>query len=327
MSRWQIKHTFQYIHAPPLMNAPSLLFTVFTPSYNRANTLHRVYESLMAQTFEDFEWLIVDDGSNDGTENLVRSWQNSKETWFPIRYIWQENQHKKAAHNRGVKEAKGKLFLTLDSDDRCLPEALERFAHHWEAIPENQKHEFSAVTALCKDENGTIIGDPFPAEWIDSDSLEIRYKFKISGEKWGFHRTEVLKQFLFPENIKGLVPEGVVWNQVARKYKTRFVNEALRIYCQNEDGNAEQLSSLIDPKLNAPGHAYWKWSILSYEISYFNFKPVMFFLEAARLTRFSLHCQADERPNYWPCSFFGKLLTIGMAPMGVCWWLADKLRH
>ena len=46
-------------------------FTVFTPTYNRAHTLHRVYESLNAQTFRDFEWLIVDDGSNDGTAELV----------------------------------------------------------------------------------------------------------------------------------------------------------------------------------------------------------------------------------------------------------------
>ena len=55
------------------MSAP--LFTVYTPTYNRAHTLHRCYESLKVQTFRDFEWLIVDDGSTDGTAELVAGWQ------------------------------------------------------------------------------------------------------------------------------------------------------------------------------------------------------------------------------------------------------------
>ncbi|MCE2923619.1 MAG: glycosyltransferase family 2 protein, partial [Roseomonas sp.] len=65
------------------------LFTVFTPSYNRAHTIHRVYESLQQQTFRDFEWLVVDDGSTDNTKSIVEAWK--KEAPFPIRYVWQEN--------------------------------------------------------------------------------------------------------------------------------------------------------------------------------------------------------------------------------------------
>jgi glycosyltransferase involved in cell wall biosynthesis len=91
------------------------LFTVFTPSYNRARTLPRVYESLQRQTLRNFEWLVMDDGSTDDTRQLVTRWQ--AESNFPIRYIFQENQGKPAAFNHGVQEARGKLFLTLDSDD------------------------------------------------------------------------------------------------------------------------------------------------------------------------------------------------------------------
>ena len=91
------------------------LFTVFTPTFNRAHTLGRVYASLRAQTYTDFEWLIVDDGSTDGTEELVRGWM--AEAPFPLRYLTQVHGHKKAAFNRGVREANGELFVALDSDD------------------------------------------------------------------------------------------------------------------------------------------------------------------------------------------------------------------
>ena len=104
------------------------IFTVFTPTYNRAHTLSRVYKSLADQTFKNFEWLIVDDGSTDGTKVLIEKW--TEEASFPIRYFYQENQGKHIAHNLGVKKARGELFLSLDSDDTCVPEALERFNYH-----------------------------------------------------------------------------------------------------------------------------------------------------------------------------------------------------
>ena len=63
--------------------------TVFTPAYNRAHTLRRAFNSLKAQTCKDFEWLIIDDGSTDGTSELVERLQ--EEADFPIRYYWKEN--------------------------------------------------------------------------------------------------------------------------------------------------------------------------------------------------------------------------------------------
>ena len=204
-------------------------FTVFTPSFNRAHTLPRVYESLKSQTFRDFEWLVVDDGSNDGTRELVGRWQH--EALFPIRYLYQENQGKHVAFNKGVQEAQGELFLPLDSDDACIPRALERFKYHWDSIPSTQKERFSAVTALCQDHDGMLVGKRFPRDILDSDSVELVFKYKIKGEKWGFQRTDVLKQFPFPivPEVK-YVSESVVWLALSRTFKTRVVNEMLRIY-------------------------------------------------------------------------------------------------
>ncbi len=64
-------------------------FTVFTPTFDRATTLERLRTSLEAQTFRDFEWLIVDDGSSDGTEELVRGWMGTSD--LDIGYVRQEN--------------------------------------------------------------------------------------------------------------------------------------------------------------------------------------------------------------------------------------------
>jgi glycosyltransferase involved in cell wall biosynthesis len=303
----------------------SFLFTVFTPTYNREKVLHRVYQSLLEQRFRDFEWLIIDDGSTDRTKELVEVWQKDKATWFPIRYIWQKNQHKKSAHNHGVKEARGTLFLPLDSDDYCTPEALERFSYHWFAIPASERDKFSAVTALCADESGVIVGDRFTEkEWLDSDSLELRYRFGITGEKWGFQRVDVLKKFLFPENISGHVPESVVWSQIARQFKTRFINEVLRIYCQDSTGDVQQITNEGDIKRNAAGHFFWKQCILSNDIIYFRYRPLSFILDAARLTRFYLHTPKQYHATYWPSSILGKLLTFVMLPIGVIWWLYES---
>jgi glycosyltransferase involved in cell wall biosynthesis len=210
-------------------------FTVFTPTYNRVQTLPGVFACLQAQTFQDFEWLIVDDGSTDGTGALVQRWQKVAE--FPIRYFWQENGGKHRAFNRGVREALGELFLTLDSDDKCLPRALERLWSHWQGIPEGQRHSFSAVTALCVDSRGVVIGDRFPSDILDADSLSCRDIYKVTGDKWGFQRTDILRTFPYPE-IPGerYIAESVVWNRLARRYRTRYVNEVLKTVEYLDDG-------------------------------------------------------------------------------------------
>ena len=96
--------------------------TVFTPTYNRAYILPKLYESLKKQICNDFEWLIVDDGSTDETEKIVRGWLT--EETFPVRYIKQLNGGKHAAINRGVLETKSELFFIVDSDDQLTPDAI-----------------------------------------------------------------------------------------------------------------------------------------------------------------------------------------------------------
>lgn len=207
----------------------AISFTVFTPTFNRSELIARTYESLCEQTFQDFEWLIIDDGSTDDTARRVQTWQRSAR--FSIRYIYQRNSGKHRAHNAAIAQAAGELFAVLDSDDTLIPQAIERLLFHWISIPASERCGFSGVSCLCMDRSGRLIGRAFPTPVLDCRHYEMESVHGVTGEKWGCHRTAVLRQFEFPE-VAGekYCPEGVVWNRVARSYLVRHVNEALRIY-------------------------------------------------------------------------------------------------
>ncbi len=296
------------------------LFTILTPTYNRAHLLHRPYKSLLKQTFKDFEWLIVDDGSTDDTESVVRQWMQSPETWFPIRYIKQKHGHKKVAVNRGVKEAKGELILVLDSDDELLPNALERLSFHWFNIPEQERNKFGGVVGLCVDDEGNLVGQPLLSFYIDASPQELVYKYKIRQEMVGFVRTDILKKFPFPEDITGLVPESVVWGAIGEHYKFRFVNEVFRVYHSEND----QITRTSKPGKDCEGHLYYRYLALSRDIKWFRYHPLIFLVRAAQLVRFWLHCSPERRRWFWPESLFGKFLVVIMFPAGVLWWMRDK---
>jgi glycosyltransferase involved in cell wall biosynthesis len=306
----------------PVQAVPSRhTFTVFTPTYNRAHTLHRVYESLRVQTFRDFEWLICDDGSTDETRSLVQRWQAVAD--FPIRYLWQENRGKHVAVNHGVGEARGELFLILDSDDACVPHALERFKHHWDSIPTPARDRFSGVTALCVDPQGRPVGGRFPHDPTDSDSIEIRYRVKNPGERWGFHRAAVLRQFPFPfTHEKTFCPEGLVWTAIARQYKTRYVNEALRIYHTGE--RRDQLTARGQGPRHATVVAAWHRCVLNEHFTWFRVAPLEFLRSAAHYVRFSLH--ADGRPPALGTldSAGRRLLVMLAAPLGFGLYVYDR---
>src|SRR5271168_5258315 len=119
------------------------LITVFTATYNRAHTINRVYDSLRLQTLRDFEWLVVDDGSMDGTVELVAGWTRLAD--FSIRYLRQDHAGKHFAHNRMLKEARGRFMVVLDSDDAFVPDALHKLMCAWNSIPEHERHTFYSV--------------------------------------------------------------------------------------------------------------------------------------------------------------------------------------
>jgi glycosyltransferase involved in cell wall biosynthesis len=301
-------------------------FTVFTPTFNRAHTLHRVRESLEAQTFRDFEWLVVDDGSTDGTDDLVSEWAAASS--FPIRLVRQEHGNKHVAMGRAIAEAHGELFLTFDSDDTCVPWALQRLWEHWQAIPADERPGFSAVTGLCVDEQGELVGDPFPFDPTDSDSLEIRFKHQVGGEKWGFQRTDVMRSHGRPElpGPPGLAkpPEGIIWDSIARRYRTRYVNEALRVYWRDQPEALSRPRRRTEPNVGL--HVGYQ-VLLDEDLGWLPYAPFDFYLEAARYVRTGLHCRIppleQRRRLRRPA---GRWLWAAALPAGIFMFAADHLR-
>ena len=258
-------------------------FTVFTPAYNRAHTIDRVYNSLKAQTYRDFEWIVIDDGSKDNTRELVASWK--AEADFPITYKYQINSGRHVAFNRAVEIAKGELFFVIDSDDGFLPESIEIMLKAWEDIPDNERAGFTGVVTRCQYEDGRPCSPAFTSDPLDTNALDLRFKHKIKGELWGFHRTLVMKAYPFPEDRSlRYVPEDLIWDDIARKYKIRCINDALRIYYQ-DSGN--QLSK-GDPRKKAL-HRNYSLKIMNRDFDYFLYDPINFFKRAVLYVRYSFH--------------------------------------
>lgn len=300
-------------------------FTVFTPTYNRVHTLERVFDSLCAQTFKDFEWLIVDDGSTDSTAALVERFKENAE--FELRYIFQRNSGKHVATNRAVGEARGRFFLTLDSDDACVPEALERLLFYWNTIPDDRKQQFSAVTALCMDPAGRVIGSKFPHSPLDSTPVEVTYRYRVRGEKWGFQRTDVLRRHPFPV-IEGeaFVTEALVWNAIGKDYRTRYVNDALRIYFETADQRADNLSN-VGVVRQAQGRQMFARGLLNDFVRYGRYAPGEFYKCAANYARCSFHLRTGLAEQ-WAGLTNGaaRCLWLSALPAGYLLSLRDRQR-
>lgn len=213
--------------------------TVITPTYNRAHTLGRAYESLLNQSFKDFKWIIMDDGSADGTRELVEKFKS--ENQLQIAYYHHSNQHKFHTVFEGIKKVKTSYFTILDSDDSYPPTALAILLNKIEAI-ENQD-EFISVMGLSADEKGVIVGNSYPQEF-DGTIFEMRYKYKVRGDKNGMFITKTylneLNQFDYYSIPKGIyIPQSVFFNTYdAKGLKTRFVNQIIRIYHKDENDTA-----------------------------------------------------------------------------------------
>ncbi len=227
------------------------MITVFTPTYNRAHLLTRLYESLCQQTYKDFEWIIVDDGSTDQTQSLIKnlelrikidaSCDNSDFKGLGgIRYIRQSNGGKHRAINRGVQEALGELFFIVDSDDLLPEDALQTVVEHWAAVRDDVC--IGGVCGLDMTPNGTVIGSGLAKGEQISNSLDIRLKYHVTGDLKEVFRTSVLREFPFPEyESEKFCPEALVWNRIAQQYNLLYFNQPIYIAEYQEGGLTDRI--------------------------------------------------------------------------------------
>ncbi len=222
------------------------MITVLTPTYNRASLLINLYQSLIKQDFDDFEWVIVDDGSIDATTDIVD--QFIQERQIVITYIKQANGGKHRALNRGVKETKGELVLIVDSDDSLPNKSLSIIYSHYLDIKNNSS--IGGVCGLMAHHDGTIIGERKIRSSMNLSSIDMRYKYGFVGDVCEVFKTEVLREFPFPEiENEKFCPEALVWNRIATKYKLYYFNEVI-YYRDYLDGGLT--SKIVRIRMNSP---------------------------------------------------------------------------
>lgn len=166
------------------------LITVFTPTYNRKDCIHRCYESLQRQSSYDFEWLIIDDGSTDDTEELIHRWQ-AQEHRFTIRYCYKENGGLHTGYNKGIELAQTELFMCIDSDDWMPDDAIERIAQIWKKVSDKG---YVGIMGIDRYEDGRCVGGAFPEGVNEMFLYEKLTKYQIPGDKKMIHRTDLLKK-------------------------------------------------------------------------------------------------------------------------------------
>ena len=276
--------------------------TVFTPTYNRADTLLRTYESLCVQDCKDFIWLIIDDGSDDCTAQRIDSWKHI-ENGFEIQYIYKENGGMHTAHNTAYENIHTELNVCIDSDDKMAPGAVRKIKDTWKKI---RSQGYAGMIALDADFLGNIIGKGFPVTMTDT-TLGGYYAAGGWGDKKLIYRTDVIKSIppypVFPgEKYVGLVYKYMLVDQ---KYKLFVMDEVICEVEYQEDGSTKTMweQYLKNPK----GFAFLRNAAMQYPTS------------KKRLIRDCIHycssSQIAKNKDYIKESS-RKLLTVICTPMG-----------
>lgn len=217
--------------------------TIFTPTFNRKETLLTLYHSLTQQTYNNFEWIIVDDGSTDNTESLIQTLHPHAP--FIIKYIKKNNEGKHIAINEGVKYASGKWFFIVDSDDVLMPNAIQTVLQVCSQI-ENNKN-YAGVAGLRSNSNGEIYDSWFgqkthhhlPTQsYIDGTYIDYRYKLNFKGDRAEIVRTDILKQYSFPKfGDETFLVESYLWLSLAKdNYLFRWFNTIIYVTEYRTDG-------------------------------------------------------------------------------------------
>lgn len=233
--------------------ADPIKLTIFTPAYNRAHTLPRTYKSLRAQNCKEFIWLIVDDGSQDNTADLVRQWQ-SEDNGFEIRYVYKENGGMHTAHNTAYEHIDTELNTCIDSDDKLAPGAVGKILRKWEQVKDLG---YAGIIALDADFDGKLIGKGFP-EGMTETSVIGYYASGGSGDKKLVYRTDIIKQYPPYPVFEGekYVSLSYKYRLIDQDYKMAVLDEVVCHVEYQPDGSTGTMwrQYLRNPK----GWAFWR---------------------------------------------------------------------
>lgn len=296
--------------------------TVFTPAFNRAHTIGRTYESLIGQTCHDFEWLIIDDGSTDGTRQLVESWMADRDhngtnefagvskeaNWLKIRYIYQQNQGMHGAHNTAYDNIHTELNTCIDSDDYMPVDAVEKITSFWLGHTETDRKKYAGIIGLDVDaKNMAVIGSIFPKN-LRTTTLGGYYHNGGKGDKKLVYRTDVIKRTPHYPIFEGEHYVGLNYKYILidKDFELLVLNEPLVIVDYQNDGSS---ASMYRQYWNNPkGWSFYR----KFELQ--NVKSLKRkFIVCAHYVSSSIRCGnrhfLSESPE--------KLLTLVAIPLGI----------
>lgn len=219
--------------------------TVFTPTFNRAYCLHQVYESLCRQTVQDFEWMVIDDGSTDFTTELVAGWK--QESKIDLQYYHKENGGLHTGYNTAIENIQTELCICIDSDDFMPDDAVSKILNHWLI---NKAEKYAGIIGLDFYKGGKSIGGDLP------NIKSVRYidlidKYKYKGDTKMVHRTELLKRFVPMPSIKSEKNFNPIYIflQVDSTHPLLILNENLCFVDYQEDGMS---NNIFNQYVNSP---------------------------------------------------------------------------
>lgn len=227
--------------------------TVFTPTFNRKERLTRLKKSLDQQTDLDFVWLIVDDGSCDGTEEIVRDFMIGSA--YPIHYYYQENQGKHVAHNYAVRKCKTELFYCVDSDDKLPPNSIRNIKQIWQSV--DDKECVSGIIGLKAYFDYTIVGNRYPKNILRASLSELYSVHGKEGDTALIWRTEVINKYPFKVfKNENFLRENTAYDLIDMEYKLVVSNEVLYLVEYCDDGLSRN-ATILELK-NPLGAAYYR---------------------------------------------------------------------
>lgn len=284
--------------------------TVFTPTYNRAHTLPRTYESLLQQTCKDFEWLVIDDGSTDGTRDLVKGW--IEENLIPIIYIYKENGGLYTGYNKAYEVIETELNVCIDSDDFMPDNAVELIITHWAKYG---GEKYAGITGLDFTLDGNPIGGYFPDDLKEGYIIDLYLKKIHSGDTKQVMRTEIMKSIPPMEGFPGEKNFNPIYLllQADNLLPSLFLNENL-CFVEYQIGADSMSQGIFRQYLDSP-NSFAKMRLLEMSLKRNSFK---------NLLRVNIHYNSStiiaSDPN-WLTNSPRKLLTILTRPLG---WILSK---
>lgn len=299
--------------------------TVFTPTYNRASTLERAFNSLQNQTSKDFEWLVIDDGSTDNTSEIIE--KLADRATFTVRYYKKENGGRHTAVNFSHSLIRTPYIVSLDSDDELAPNAVELMINIWNSLDEETYNRVWCVTGReISAETGEMVGKPFPPYINQLRGKEQRKELlKIQAEMHCCRKSEIYKMYKFPEypDVKYIV-ETTVWDVINRKYDQYCVNDIFGKYYTNMP---DSLAKGRIHKSSRYKSFYYASLHLVNDIfdEFFYNKAVRFY--TVNLSRCAMLTNTSYRDVMHDVNRWDKriLVTLGYIP-SICWIAYKKIR-